>query len=109
MNPNKLSNYMARVCDGQKAVVTAIKPLEFNSIADALKNGAHINQLVKIKNVQFEEPELTKTLLTNLLQVTVILRIKKLEDWIFVSATMQLLRNLLSLLNMKKVVISFFF
>lgn len=61
INPNKLSNYMARVCDGQKAVVTAIKPLEFNSIADALKNGAHINQLVKIKNVQFEEPELTKT------------------------------------------------
>ncbi|KYH06316.1 hypothetical protein A1704_08470 [Chryseobacterium cucumeris] len=61
INPNKLSNYMARVCDGQKAVVTAIKPLEFNSIADALKNGAHINQLVKIKNVQFEDPELTKT------------------------------------------------
>lgn len=61
INPNKLSNYMARVCDGQKAIVTAIKPLEFNSIADALKNGAHINQLVKIKNVQFEEPELTKT------------------------------------------------
>jgi len=61
INPNKLSNYMARVCDGQKAVVTAIKPLEFNSIADALKNGAHINQLVKIKDVQFEEPELTKT------------------------------------------------
>ncbi|MCC3213895.1 DUF5689 domain-containing protein [Chryseobacterium sp. X308] len=61
INPNKLSNYMARVCDGQKAVVTTIKPLEFNSIADALKNGAHINQLVKIKNVQFEEPELTKT------------------------------------------------
>ncbi|MEJ5051196.1 DUF5689 domain-containing protein [Chryseobacterium culicis] len=61
INPNKVSNYIARVCDGQKAVVTAIKPLEFNSIADALKNGAHINQLVKIKNVQFEEPELTKT------------------------------------------------
>lgn len=61
INPNKLSNYMARVCDGQKAFVTAIKPLEFNSIADALKNGAHINQLVKIKNVQFEDPELTKT------------------------------------------------
>ncbi len=61
INPNKLSNYVARVCDGQKAVVTAIKPLEFSSIADALKNGAHINQLVKIKNVQFEDPELTKT------------------------------------------------
>ncbi|MBP1166238.1 hypothetical protein JOE44_003122 [Chryseobacterium sp. PvR013] len=61
INPNKVSNYIARVCDGQKAIVTAIKPLEFNSIADALKNGAHINQLVKIKNVQFEEPELTKT------------------------------------------------
>jgi hypothetical protein len=61
INPNKVSNYVARVCDGQKAVVTAIKPLEFNSIADALKNGAHINQLVKIKNVQYEDPELTKT------------------------------------------------
>ncbi|MGG1924543.1 DUF5689 domain-containing protein [Chryseobacterium sp. NRRL B-14798] len=61
INPNKLSNYMARVCDGQKPVVAAMKPLEFNSISDALKNGAHINQLVKIKNVQFEEPELTKT------------------------------------------------
>lgn len=60
INPNKVSNYMARVCDGQRPVVAAIKPLEFNSLADALKNGAHINQLVKIKNVQFEDPELTK-------------------------------------------------
>ncbi|MBV8326830.1 DUF5689 domain-containing protein [Chryseobacterium sp.] len=60
INPNKLSNYFARVCDGQKPVVAVMKPLEFNSIADALKNGAHINQLVKIKNVQFEDAELTK-------------------------------------------------
>ncbi|WP_426481069.1 DUF5689 domain-containing protein [Chryseobacterium sp. R2ACT005] len=60
INPNKVSNYMARVCDGQKPVVAAMKPLEFNFISDALKNGAHVNQLVKIKNVQFEEPELTK-------------------------------------------------
>ena len=41
-----------------------------------LKNGAHINQLVKIKNVQFEEPELTKTLLMNQEQETVISLIK---------------------------------
>ncbi|RLJ30975.1 hypothetical protein CLU97_0376 [Chryseobacterium sp. 7] len=61
INPNKVSNYVARVCDGQKPVVAAMKPLEFASISDALKNGAHINQLVKIKNVQFEDPELTKT------------------------------------------------
>ncbi|KPH11527.1 DUF5689 domain-containing protein [Chryseobacterium sp. ERMR1:04] len=60
INPNKLSNYMARVCDGQKPVVAAMIPLEFNSIAEALKNGAHINQLIKIKNVQFEDAELTK-------------------------------------------------
>jgi hypothetical protein len=60
INPNKLSNYIARVCDGQKPVVAVMKPLEFNSIADALKNGAHINQLVKIKNVQYEDAELTK-------------------------------------------------
>ncbi len=60
INPNKVSNYIARVCDGQRPVVAVIKPLEFNSIADALKDGAHINQLVKIKNVQFEETELTK-------------------------------------------------
>lgn len=61
INPNKVSNYVARVCDGQKPVVAVMKPLEFASISDALKNGAHINQLVKIKNVQFEDPELTKT------------------------------------------------
>ncbi|UKB84251.1 DUF5689 domain-containing protein [Chryseobacterium sp. MEBOG06] len=61
INPNKVSNYMARVCDGQKPVVAVMKPLEFNSIADALKNGAHINQLVKIKNVQYEDAELGKT------------------------------------------------
>lgn len=61
INPNRISDYMARVCDGQKPVVAVMKPLEFNSIAEALKDGAHINQLVKIKNVQFEETELTKT------------------------------------------------
>ncbi|KFF28000.1 DUF5689 domain-containing protein [Chryseobacterium vrystaatense] len=60
INPNRIADYMARVCDGQKPVVAVMKPLEFNSIAEALKNGAHINQLVKIKNVQFEDAELTK-------------------------------------------------
>lgn len=60
INPNKLSNYIERVCDGQYPVKAEMKPLEFNSIGEALKNGAHINQLVKINNVQFEEPELTK-------------------------------------------------
>ncbi len=60
ISQNKVSDYVARVCDGQKPVVAVMKPLEFNSIADALKDGAHINQLVKIKNVQFEDAELTK-------------------------------------------------
>ena len=62
IEPTKLANYMARVCDGQKPVKVDMVPLEFNSIAEALKDGAHINQLIKIKNVQFEDPELTKTL-----------------------------------------------
>ncbi|MBS1548468.1 MAG: hypothetical protein JSS94_01200 [Bacteroidetes bacterium] len=61
INPNKLSNYIERVCDGQYPVKADMIPLEFNSIGEALKNAAHINQLVKINNVQFEDPELTKT------------------------------------------------
>jgi hypothetical protein len=61
INPSKLPNYMGRVCDGQNPVKVNIVPLEFDYIADALKNGAHVNQLIKIKNVQFEDPELTKT------------------------------------------------
>lgn len=61
INPNKLSNYMTRVCDGRSPIVAVMKPLEFNSISEATKNGAHINQLIKIKNVQFEDAELTKT------------------------------------------------
>lgn len=60
ISQNKVSDYVARVCDGQKPIVAVMKPLEFNSVADALKDGAHINQLVKIKNVQFEDAELTK-------------------------------------------------
>lgn len=60
INPNKLSTYIERVCDGQYPIRAEVKPLEFNSINEALKNGAHINQLVKINNVQFEDPELTK-------------------------------------------------
>jgi len=61
IEPTKLPNYMARVCDGQKPVKAEMIPLEFDNIADALKDGIHVNQLIKIKNVQFEEPELTKT------------------------------------------------
>lgn len=61
INPNKLPNYMARVCNGNKPVKATIVPVEFNSIAAALRNGDHINQLVKINNVQFNDPELTKT------------------------------------------------
>lgn len=61
INYNKIQNYMGRVCDGNKPVKANIVPLEFNSIGDALKNGGHVNQLVKINNVQFEDPELTKT------------------------------------------------
>ena len=61
INPNKLSQYIERVCDGQYPVLAQMQPLEFNSIGEALKNSAHINQLVKINNVQFHEDELTKT------------------------------------------------
>ena len=60
INPNKIGTYIERVCDGQYPVKVDIIPLEFNSIGEALKNAAHINQLVKINNVQFEDPELTK-------------------------------------------------
>jgi len=61
INPNKLSNYMGRVCDGQSPVKVNMVPLEFDYISDALKGNAHVNQLIKIKNVQFEDPELNKT------------------------------------------------
>lgn len=61
IEPTKLPNYMARVCDGSKPVLATMVPLEFNSIAEALKDGAHINQLIKIKNVQFQDADLTKT------------------------------------------------
>ncbi|WP_300674991.1 DUF5689 domain-containing protein [Soonwooa sp.] len=60
IEPTRLANNMARVCDGSKAVLATMVPLEFNSIGDALKDNAHINQLIKIKNVQFEEGELAK-------------------------------------------------
>ena len=60
INPNKLNNYIERVCDGQYPIRAEVKPLEFNSIGEALKNAAHINQLVKINNVQFADADLTK-------------------------------------------------
>lgn len=60
IEPSRLPNNMARVCDGNKAVIAKMVPLEFTSIAAALKDGAHINQLIKIKNAQFEDAELTK-------------------------------------------------
>lgn len=60
INPKKLDQYFARVCDGNKPIKVTMVPLEFNSIAELMRNGGHVNQLVKINNVQFEDAELTK-------------------------------------------------
>ncbi|HIC8645558.1 TPA: DUF5689 domain-containing protein [Elizabethkingia meningoseptica] len=62
INPNKIADYVTRVCGPDNmAVVAKIVPLEFNTISEALRDGAHANQLVKINQVQFEEAELGKT------------------------------------------------
>lgn len=61
INPTKLSKYMARECgtDGFP-VLAKMVPKEFSSISAALASTANINTLVKINNVQFNTPELTK-------------------------------------------------
>ena len=61
INPTKLSKYMARQCgaDGFPILATMV-PKEFNSISAALASTGNINTLVKINNVQFNTPELTK-------------------------------------------------
>lgn len=62
INPNKVSSYIARACgEGNMAVIAKMVPLEVNSISEAVKDGAHANQLVKINQAQFEEAELNKT------------------------------------------------
>lgn len=61
INPTKISKYMARQCgsDGFPVLATMV-PKEFSSISAALASTGNINTLVKINNVQFNTPELTK-------------------------------------------------
>lgn len=61
INPRRIPNHIARSCGESGPVVAKMVPLEFNSISEAIKDGAHANQLVKINQVQFEDAELTKT------------------------------------------------
>lgn len=53
INPNFLTNYMARTCENGFPVLATMVPVEFSSFAEAQKP-QHINKLVKIKNVQFK-------------------------------------------------------
>jgi len=61
INPRRIPNHIARSCGESGPVVAKMVPLEFNSISEAVKDGAHANQLVKINQVQFEDAELSKT------------------------------------------------
>lgn len=61
INPNRIGDYIARVCsDNGKALIVDMVPLVFDNISDALQP-EHINKLITIKNVQFEDGELGKT------------------------------------------------
>ncbi|NAW52004.1 hypothetical protein GNY06_11710 [Elizabethkingia argentiflava] len=61
ISSNKLNNYIVRACgENQTPIVAKIVPLEFNTIAEAVRNGQHTNQLIKIKHVQFDQDELGK-------------------------------------------------
>lgn len=48
--------YIVKTCDP----IQEIKPKEFNSLAEAMKN-ENVNTLVKINNVQFLQPDIDKT------------------------------------------------
>lgn len=61
INPNRLSDYIARVCGTEgKAVISQMVPVVFDNITDALQP-QNVNKLITIKGVQFDDAELSKT------------------------------------------------
>lgn len=61
INPNRIGDYLARVCGTDGApVIAQMVPVEFESIQEALSPG-NVNKLIKIDNVQFADAELTKS------------------------------------------------
>ena len=61
INPNRLKDYIARVCSSEgKAVITQMVPVVYDNINDALQP-QNINKLITIKGVQFDDAELSKT------------------------------------------------